>query len=61
MAYLGAQKAQLRLTVGMFYQAYLCHAYVKTDTEYEKRQLAKFKVRLALIEKGQYTECGRLS
>jgi hypothetical protein len=57
----GAQRAQLRLTVCMIHHAYLCQAYVKTDAKYEKRQLAKFKVRLALIEKGQYTESGRLS
>lgn len=58
---LGANRKQLRLPVGMMNEAFLCHAYVKTDPKTEARQLAKFKTRLELIRRGQYTECGRLS
>jgi hypothetical protein len=58
---LGANRIQLRLPVGMFSEAYLCNAYVKTDSKAEARQMAKFKTRLELIRRGQYTECGRLS
>lgn len=58
---LGANRIQLRVPVGMFSEAYLCNAYVKTDSKAEARQMAKFKTRLELIRRGQYTECGRLS
>jgi len=57
---LGANRIQLRLPVGMMSEAFLCHAYIKTDPKTEARQLAKFKTRLELIRRGQYTECGRL-
>ncbi len=57
---LGYRLIQLRLPIGMFSNAVLCHAYVKTDSKFEQRQLAKFKTRLELIRRGQYTECGRL-
>jgi len=57
---LGANRIQLRLSVGMLLEAYLCQAYVKTDPKTEARQMAKFKTRLELIRRGQYTECGRL-
>jgi hypothetical protein len=58
---LGASRMQIRLPVGMMNEAFLCHAYVKTDPKAEARQLAKFKTRVELIRRGQYTECGRLS
>lgn len=58
---LGANRIQLRLPVGMMSEAFLCHAYVKRDPKFEARQMAKFKTRLELIRRGQYTECGRLS
>lgn len=58
---LGANRIQLRLPVGMMSEAFLLHAYVKTDPKAEARQLAKFKTRLELIRRGQFTECGRLS
>jgi hypothetical protein len=58
---LGANRIQLRLPVGMMIDAFLLHAYVKTDAKAEARQLAKFKTRLELIRRGQYTECGGLS
>jgi hypothetical protein len=58
---LGDRRIQLRLSVGMMDEAFLLHAYVKTDPKAEARQLAKFKTRLELIRRGQYTECGRLS
>src|SRR3989338_562560 len=55
----GFRLTQLRLPIGLFSNAMLCHAYVKTDSKFERRQLAKFKTRLELIKRGQYTECGR--
>jgi hypothetical protein len=58
---LGVKHIQLRLPVGMFAEAMLCHAYVKKDPKFEKRQMAKFKTQLELIRRGQYTECGRLT
>ncbi len=58
---LGANRIQLRLPVGLMQDAFLLHAYVKADAKAEARQLAKFKTRLELIRRGQYTECGRLS
>ena len=57
---LGADRIQLRLPVGMMSMAFLLHAYVKKDPKTEARQLAKFKTRLELIRRGQFTECGRL-
>lgn len=57
----GAGNVQMRLPVGMFAEAYLCEAYVKTDPKKEKRMMAKFKTHLELIRRGQFTECGRLS
>jgi hypothetical protein len=51
----------MRLPVGMFAEAFLCEAYVKTDPKKEKRMMAKFKTHLELIRRGQFTECGRLS
>ena len=58
---IGAGKVQMRLPVGMFTEAFLCEAYVKTDPKKEKRMMAKFKTHLELIRRGQFTECGRLS
>jgi hypothetical protein len=58
---LGDRRIQLRLSVGMMNEAFLLHAYVKTDPKAEARQLAKFKTRLELIRLGRYTECGRLT
>jgi len=58
---LGANKIQLRLPVGMMKESFLLHAYVKTDPKAEAREMAKFKTRLELIRRGQFTECGRLS
>ena len=58
---IGPGNVQMRLPVGMFAEAYLCEAYVKTDPKKEKRMMAKFKTHLELIHRGQFTECGRLS
>jgi hypothetical protein len=58
---LGAKRIQLRLCVGMMSEAFLLQAYVKKDPKAEARQVAKFKTRMELIRRGQYTECGRLS
>ena len=57
---IGTGNIQLRLPVGLFQEAYLCEAYVKTDPKKEKRMMAKFKTHLELIRRNQYTECGRL-
>lgn len=56
----GNGKVQLRLPVGIFSNAFLCGAYVKTNDKEDKRRLAKFKVHLELIRKGRHTERGRL-
>ncbi len=58
---IGNGKVQLRLTVGIFDDAFLCEAYVKRDESYERRKLAKFNTRLELIRRGTYAENGRLS
>lgn len=58
---IGNGKVQLRLTVGIFDDAFLCEAYVKRDESYERRKSAKFKTRLELIRRGTYAENGRLS
>jgi hypothetical protein len=57
----GPGLVQLRAPVGIFAEAYLCEAYVKTDPKKEKRMMAKFKTHLQLIRQNQFTECGRLS
>jgi hypothetical protein len=64
---LGVQRVQLRLTVGLGFDkelsdtALLCHAYVKNNPKTEYRQLLKFKTRLELIRRREYTERGRLA
>lgn len=58
---IGPGKVQMRLPTGLFAEAYMCEAYVKTDPKKEKRMMAKFKTHLELIRRGQFTECGRLS
>ena len=58
---IGNGNVQLRLSVGMFSDAFLCEAYVKKDEKYDKRKAAIFKTRLELIKRGTYTENGRLS
>jgi hypothetical protein len=58
--HVGNGKEQLRLSVGMFNEAFLCEAYIKHDAKYEKRQLAKFKVHLQLIRQNGHIVKGRL-
>lgn len=58
---IGSGRVQLRLTVGIFSDAFLCEAYVKENAKAEKRQLAKFKVYLQKIKQNEYVENGRLS
>jgi len=58
---IGNGKVQLRLTVGIFCDAFLCEAYVKGDSKTEKRKMARFKVYLKLIRDNEYTENGRLT
>lgn len=58
---IGPGKVQMRLPIGMFAEAYLCEAYVKTNPKKEKRMMAKFKTHLELIRRDQFIECGRLS
>jgi len=57
---IGTGKVQLRLPVGLFKQAFLCEAYVKSNEKIEKRKLAKFKAHLQMIQSGNYTKCGVL-
>lgn len=57
----GSGKVQMRLPVGIFSEAMLCEAYVKGNSKEEQRKLARFKTHLELIQRGQFTECGRLS
>lgn len=58
---IGSGRIQLRLSVGLFAEAILCQAYVKTNANVDRRELAKFKTRLQLIRQGRYTVCGRLT
>ena len=57
---IGAGKVQFRLTVAMLKNAILCAAYVKNDPKKEKRNLAKFKVYIQLIQQGRYITRGVL-
>lgn len=58
---IGSGKIQLRLTVGIFRDAFLCEAYVKENQKLEKRMMARFKVYLQKIRYNEYIENGRLS
>lgn len=57
----GNGRVQLRLPVALMKNIYLCGAYVKKDEKTEKRNLAKFKTHLQLIQEGNYIKCGELS
>lgn len=57
---IGPGRVQLRLPVGIFTEAILCEAYVKGNEKEERRKIARFKMYLELIARGQYTERGRL-
>lgn len=63
---LGDRCVQLRLPVGLGFggvladKAFLLHAYVKTDSKAEARQLEKMRVRLQLLKQRKYIERGRL-
>ena len=50
---IGHGKIQLRLSVGIFSDAFLCEAYVKKDEKHEKRKLAIVKTRLELIRRNK--------
>ena len=58
---IGNGKVQLRLTIGIFSEAFLCEAYVKENSKAEKRKMARFKVYLQKIRNDEYMENGRLS
>ncbi len=58
---IGNGRVQLRLTVGLFSDAFLCEAYVKENPKAEQRQMARFKVYLQKIRQNEYVENGRLS
>lgn len=58
---MGTGKNQVRAPVGIFSEAVLCEAYVKKTAKQEKRKLEVFRTHLELIQKGRFTECGRLS
>ncbi len=57
---IGNGKVQLRLTVAISRDAFLCESYDKKDEKQEKRKLAKFKTYTQLIRNGQYTTRGIL-
>ncbi len=58
---LGNGNVQLRLCVGLVEgSAYLCHAYVKTSAELDRREAAKLKMRISLIHAGTYQSRGEL-
>jgi hypothetical protein len=57
---MGSGLIEIRLGVAIFSLAILCEAYVKADPKKEQRMLARFKTHLQLIQKGFYTERGRL-
>lgn len=56
----GNGRVQLRLSVAMMEDIYLCSAYVKQNEKKEQRFLAKFKTYLQFIQEGKYTKCGEL-
>lgn len=58
---IGNGRIQLRLTVGLFGDAFLCEAYVKESPKAERRKIARFKVYLQKIRQNEYVENGRLS
>lgn len=58
---IGNGRVQLRLPVGIFSDAYLCEAYVKSSDAVDKRKMARLKTHLELIRRGQFSEHGRLS
>ncbi|MCM0607264.1 MAG: hypothetical protein KA715_14340 [Xanthomonadaceae bacterium] len=57
---MGSGKNQLRAPVGVFAEAMMCEAYVKKTAQQEKRKLEVFRTHLELIQKGHFTERGRL-
>ena len=57
---IGNGRVQLRLTMGIFSDAFLCEAYVKENSKAEKRQMARFKVYLQKIRQNECVENGRL-
>lgn len=58
---MGSGQNQVRAPVGIFSKAILGEAYVKKTAKQEKRKLEVFRTHLELIQKGHYTECGRLT
>jgi hypothetical protein len=62
---IGSGKVQLRLPVtagshGGVPSAFLCECYVKSNTNYEQRMMAKFKRHMNLIALNRYTYRGAL-
>lgn len=57
---IGNGRVQLRLTVAMVGDAFLCESYDKLNEKQEKRKLVKFKTYIQLIQRGQYSTRGVL-
>lgn len=58
---IGPGGVQLRLLIAILEnRAYLCNAYVKDNVSTDFREMAKMKVKVQLINAGQYTFLGRL-
>jgi hypothetical protein len=57
----GNGNVQLRLCVGLVGgDAYLCHAFVKTSPDQDKREAAKLRKRISLIRDGNFDWRGEL-
>ena len=57
---IGNGRVQLRLTVAMLRDAFMCESYYKLNEKQERRKLAKFKTYIQLIQRGQYITRGVL-
>lgn len=58
---IGSGKVQLRLAVAILNGvAYLCRAYVKTNENVDRREMARFKIHIQDISTGHYFYRGQL-
>lgn len=58
---IGPGRVQLRVAVTILAaEAFLCRAYVKHTTSTDKREMAKLKLHISLILKGQHQVRGKL-
>lgn len=57
----GSGRIQLRLLVVMAHNtSYLCNAYVKDNENTDFREMAKLKIKIQLINEGEFISRGRL-